>query len=190
MIDEKRTVPLSPPNSPRMSEEAVKTNEYQWHYPSNVALNPLLANHPHSQFASAVGQPHNTDRPSGDPSRPPLRSHKSFPYSLGPSSRLQHEVSQDQPGAPALAEFKERLVSQGPQPVGTSNLAPATFGGSAPNSPARHPTPNSPQAGPSDEQLEDEEIDFGTAEQEEGDERPPMTAAELRAQKRKMKRFR
>ena len=38
--------------------------------------------------------------------------------------------------------------------------------------------------------VEDEEIDFTIAEQEEGTDRPPMTAAELRAHKRKMKRFR
>ncbi|KAK3060374.1 hypothetical protein LTR53_020130, partial [Teratosphaeriaceae sp. CCFEE 6253] len=77
-------------------------------------------------------------------------------------------------------------------PVGTSNLPAATFGGSAPTSPAGgRLTPNSPGGDLDDEQLEDEEMAYGTADQgEEGEERPPMTAAELRAHKRKMKRFR
>ncbi|TKA49440.1 hypothetical protein B0A54_00106 [Friedmanniomyces endolithicus] len=82
----------------------------------------------------------------------------------------------------------QRVTNQGPQPVGTSNLPAATFGGSAPTSPVGRLTPNSPLG--DDEQLEDEEIGFGTAEQGEEEERPPMTAAELRAHKRKMKRFR
>ncbi|TKA77853.1 hypothetical protein B0A55_05165 [Friedmanniomyces simplex] len=98
------------------------------------------------------------------------------------------EGSQTEAGAPALAHFQERVTNQGPQPVGTSNLPAATFGGSAPTSPVGRLTPNSPGGG--DEQLEDEEIGFGTAEQGEEEDRPPMTAAELRAHKRKMKRFR
>jgi hypothetical protein len=39
--------------------------------------------------------------------------------------------------------------------------------------------------------MEDEDIDFGDADEEGvGTEKRPMTAAELRAHKRKMKRFR
>ncbi|KAK5125673.1 hypothetical protein LTR85_011947 [Meristemomyces frigidus] len=173
-----------------MSGAAAKTSEYQWQAPSVTALIPPSTIQPQPQSASAAAQLQYLREQAGDPNRPPLRSHRSFPYTLGPSSRLQHEVSQDQPDAPALAKFEERVVSQGPQPVGSSNLPPATFGGSAPSSPAGRLTPNSPGAEPSDEQLDDEEIDFGAAEQGEDEDRPPMTAAELRAHKRKMKRFR
>ncbi|KAK3071048.1 hypothetical protein LTR53_009358 [Teratosphaeriaceae sp. CCFEE 6253] len=173
-----------------MSDAPTKTTEYQWQHPSASAYDaPLYAAHP-LQSAPIPG-PHNEPKPPpNDAYRPPLRSHKSFPYSLGPSSRLQ-EGGRDEAGAPALVEFEERLMSQGPQPVGTSNLPAATFGGSAPTSPAGgRLTPNSPGGDLDDEQLEDEEMAFGTAEQGEDEERPPMTAAELRAHKRKMKRFR
>lgn len=44
--------------------------------------------------------------------------------------------------------------------------------------------------GQDDAAAEDDEMDVEVAEQEEEAERPPMTAAELRAHKRKMKRFR
>ncbi|KAK6395716.1 hypothetical protein LTR65_010736 [Meristemomyces frigidus] len=173
-----------------MSGVAAKTSEYQWQAPSVTILNPPSTAQAQPQSTSAAEQLQYLREQANDASRPPLRSHRSFPYAIGPSSRLQHEVSQDQLDAPALAKLEERLVSQGPQPVGSSNLPPATFGGSAPASPAGRLTPDSPEADPSDEQLEDEEIDFGIAEQGEEEDRPPMTAAELRAHKRKMKRFR
>jgi len=89
-----------------------------------------------------------------------------------------------------MAEFKEQLMSQGPQPVGSSALPPATFGGSAPTSPAGRLTPHSPNLGRADEHMEDEDLDGEGGEHDDDEDRPPMTAAELRAQKRKMKRFR
>lgn len=190
MIEGKHKVPLSPPNSPRMSDVPAKTNEHKWQH-TPIALHPPAAFAlPHIQPARAVGSVDETKQPPNDPSRPTLRSHRSFPYSLGPSSRAPQEGSRTEAGAPVLVEFAERVTNQGPQPVGTSNLPPATFGGSAPTSPAGRLTPNSPGGGQGDELLEDEEIGFGTAEQGEEEDRPPMTAAELRAHKRKMKRFR
>ncbi|KAK0363517.1 hypothetical protein LTR59_011305 [Friedmanniomyces endolithicus] len=171
-----------------MSGVPAKTDEYQWHHTPISSYPPLAS-------ATILPQPALPSDPLRDPrqtlrdwNRPPLRSHKSFPYSLGPSSRVQEEGTQTASGGPALAHFEERVTNQGPQPVGTSNLPAATFGGSAPTSPVGRLTPNSP--GGDDEQLEDEEIGFGTAEQGEEEDRPPMTAAELRAHKRKMKRFR
>ena len=41
-----------------------------------------------------------------------------------------------------------------------------------------------------DELMADDEVDVDFGEQQEGTERAPMTAEELRAHKRKMKRFR
>ena len=51
-------------------------------------------------------------------------------------------------------------------------------------------TPHSPEDQQGDDQGEGEEMDFETADQGSEEGRQPMTAAELRAQKRKMKRFR
>jgi len=81
-------------------------------------------------------------------------------------------------------------MSQGPQPVGTSALVPATFGGSAPTSPSDRLTPRSPAAAHHDEQMDDEDLEGEVGEQDDEEDKPPMTAAELRAHKRKMKRFR
>jgi len=190
MVDVKVVVPLSPPNSPRMSEAAAKTSEYRWQQPSVAAFNASPYIHTRPQHAPTTEQAEDAAQPPEDATRPPLRSHKSFPYSLGPSSRLQHEANLSQSGVPTLADFKEQVVSQGPQPIGSASLLPATYGGSAPNSPTGRLTPNSPPGGSGEAQGEDEEIDFGTADQEDDEEKPPMTAAELRAHKRKMKRFR
>ena len=193
MIDEKLTVPLSPPNSPRMSDEAAKVDAYRWQRAPTSALKAagLGPIHSEQKRPDDISQPSQTaSTEQSQQPRPSLRSYKSFPYSLGPSSRIQNEVTHDQAAAEGLGEFTERVISQGPQPTGSSSLQQPTFGGSAPTSPAGRLTPNSPNEEHEDEQMEDDEIDFGTAEQEEGAEKRPMTAAELRAYKRKMKRFR
>ena len=190
MIHERLRVPLSPPSSPRMSDAVPKSSGYQWQQaPPLATLQPLsiAQSHLHSGPNGLAGEPL---QPISTLSRPPLRTHKSFPYSLGPSSRLSNNAQTTQTDGPTLTEFKEVLTSQGPQPVGNADLPPATYGGSAPTSPAGRLTPNSPGGGPDDDIMDDEEIGFGTAEQGDDEKRPPMTAAELRAQKRKMKRFR
>ncbi|KAK0310879.1 hypothetical protein LTR91_009118 [Friedmanniomyces endolithicus] len=171
-----------------MSGVPAKTDEYQWQHTPISSYPPLASTTILPQPAPPINLPGDQRQSLRDWNRPPLRSHKSFPCSLGPSSRVQEDGTQTASGGPALAQFEERVTNQGPQPVGTSNLPAATFGGSAPTSPVGRLTPNSPLG--DDEQLEDEEIGFGTAEQGEEEERPPMTAAELRAHKRKMKRFR
>ena len=124
--------------------------------------------------------------------RPPLRIHKSFPYSLSPSSHSQDDAVQNNSSTSGLEGFNEKVLSQAPQSTGSAILQQATFGGSAPTSPVAQLTPNTPKAKQDDLSMEDEEMDFDvTEEEEEGEaERPPMTAAELRAHKRKMKRFR
>ncbi|RMX77312.1 hypothetical protein D0869_09990 [Hortaea werneckii] len=181
MFTEKLFEPLSPPTSPRMSDTGAENRTYHWQHPSateNRGPSPIKG------IGSDESKlPHQV-------LRPPLRSHRSFPYSLGPSSRLQHEVPQEQAGDYALSTFREQDLSQGPQPAASSALKPATYGGSAPNSPGRRLTPHSPEDSTGEQQGDAEEMDYEEPEQGEDDNKPPMTAAELRAQKRKMKRFR
>lgn len=190
MIDGRLIAPPSPPTSPRMSEAAAKTSEYQWQARHVAAPNAPSTIQPQTQSISAAAQLQYLREQAGNTNRPPLRSHRSFPLGFDSSSRPQHEAGQDQPDASALLRFGERLGSQAPQLVGPSDLPSTTFGGSAPTSPAGRLTPRSPGGDLGDEQLEDEDMDFETAEQGEEEDRPPMTAAELRAHKRKMKRFR
>jgi len=191
MFNDKLPVPLSPPTSPLMSDAATKSIEYRWQLPlaltDTSSKNGLL---PSPESIPIISSAQHNKPAIGEQNRPPLRSHRSFPYSLGPSSRLQHEVSQDHSDSTALTTFKEHVVSQGPQPVGSADLPPAQFGGSAPTSPVGRLTPHSPDMDPNDVSVEEDEIGLGEAVQGDEEEQPPMTAAELRAHKRKMKRFR
>ena len=194
MVDGRLTVPLSPPNSPPMSEAGYKSEDYQTQH----ATKPININTESSQRALETAHPVEASgvgdaasREHGQQSRPPLRSHKSFPYSLGPSSRVQDEVHQDKSETTVLGDFTERVLSSGPQPTASANLQQPIFGGSAPTSPVNQLSPGSPKVEEHDVQMDDEDIDFGDADEEgDGTAKRPMTAAELRAHKRKMKRFR
>jgi hypothetical protein len=197
MIDDKHAVPLSPPTSPHMSDTHAKLNDYSWQPAQDALLAPgaslqqsVFPEEQSAELLSTLGQQSAEQSGLTVTPRPPLRSHKSFPYSLGPSSRAADDLSQ-QPGSVAgLAEFKERVVSQGPQPTGNSALPQPSYGGSAPTSPVGRLTPNSPNADQNEVAMDDDDIELEDAEPEDEGERRPKTAAELRAQKRKMKRFR
>ena len=188
MIGRLATGPPSPPTSPRMSDIPGKLEGLQWDQTSGVTP---TAHHHQAGLAKGVVVAGGQQNKNGQ-QRPALRSIKSFPYSLGPSSRLQDDVVQEETNG-SLSSFKERVLSQGPQPTASADLPPPTFGGSAPTSPVERLTPRSQEtvaAGQDDAPMVDEEMDLEGGEQEEDGERPPMTAAELRAHKRKMKRFR
>lgn len=130
-------------------------------------------------------------QPKSTLARPPLRTIKSFPYSLGPSGRTESDAFEIGANG-SMGVFKEQVLSSGPQPTASAELAQPTFGGSAPTSPVERLTPKSQEAanGQDDVSMDDDEMELEGVEQEGEGERPPMTAAELRAHKRKMKRFR
>ena len=194
MVDGRPTVPLSPPNSPPMSEAGYKSEDYQFQHATQPTFINTESTQPVLETAQPVGAPKAAETASlesSQQSRPPLRSYKSFPYSLGPSSRVQDDADPNRSETNVLGQFTERVLSSGPQPTASANLQQPTFGGSAPTSPVGQLSPGSPKVEEHDVQMEDEDIDFGDAEEEgDGTEKRPMTAAELRAHKRKMKRFR
>lgn len=111
--------------------------------------------------------------------RPAIRSHKSFPYLLDSKSHLSN--------ANSLSTVDE---------IESHDLPTVTFGGSAPTSPISRLTPPSTNDGTTEEKIEDEGDDIILDEKDEAadsdanEEEKPMTAAEIRAAKRKMKRFR
>jgi hypothetical protein len=177
MVDGNFIIPLSPPSSPRMSAYSTAQEENEWQ-PSNVRS--LEHTPPHSDSDMAMLQAeiagHNFDL-----KRPTMRSHKSFPYLLDSKNNI-HGGSESPSG---LGDIEEHDVPN------------VTFGGSAPTSPISRLTPPSTHDCISGEKLEDQEDDLILDEKDEIDdgdckdeERPPMTAAEIRAAKRKMKRFR
>lgn len=190
MIGDITQVPLSPPNSPRMSDGTTKQHDFQWHPPPLPDQGPMAQQAP----PSARVPEHSLHQPeaSEDANRPALQSYKSFQYTFGPSSRYQHDAFHPQSNATPDAATAERTYAQRQQPPGTSEPQPATCAGSAPTSPVSRLTPRSSGFRRHDASGDDEDIDIdiGEGDNEEEEERPAMTAAEIRAQKRKMKRFR
>ncbi|KAF7187820.1 Protein lin-11 [Pseudocercospora fuligena] len=172
MVEERYQVPLSPPSSPRMSDKSTKTGDYHHgpHHPHNTSSGPITEYQPYSQ----------------DRSIPPLRSYRSTPYSLGSGAHYGHESNTSAP-----SNYDERHLSSGSHSVGPADVQSSTYNDSTPASPADRLTPRSPGASNKDQADDDDLVDdFGGEDPEDEGERPPMTAAELRAQKRKMKRFR
>ena len=170
MVTERFSVLLSPPNSPRMSDAEAKTAQYYNQY----------APYPSQRHSTLSTQPDHQGRDSStssyDTARPGLRSHKSFPASL------RHASAEG---------FDERYAPQSIPSMSSAGPIPVTAGHPAPGSPADQLTPRSDGNSARDQQDEDDEvIDIGGDDQDDEVESRPMTAAELRAAKRKMKRFR
>ncbi|EMC92698.1 hypothetical protein BAUCODRAFT_27052 [Baudoinia panamericana UAMH 10762] len=193
MPEVKVRIPLSPPDSPRMSGANVTRSEHFW--PTQTL--PVDSQSPISETllfdeVRTHAQSLNARQIQMRPSRPSLRTHRSFPYTSG---LTQNPVAQDEKtvtNALLFEDVHDQSVTLGqPLPtLGLPGLPQATYGGSAPTSPQARLTSTSPKEPlpGADHDYEDTELD--PAEQDDGEIRPPMTAAELRAHKRKMKRFR
>ena len=133
-------------------------------------------------------------------SRPALRSHKSFPHTIGPSSfsATHYQSPLSQAINPEGPKEQSALVGDHdrgkPKPPGTT--VETILGGSAPTSPISHLShfsPISPKAEQDDSLDEDDDeilMTTGNLEEDGGESGLPKTAAERRAEKRKMKRFR
>ncbi|KAJ8106970.1 hypothetical protein OPT61_g9186 [Boeremia exigua] len=176
MVDGSFNVPLSPPTSPRNSAYGMSAVDNEW---QTSSLGTEEHTPPHSDCDMTVLQLEEaTD--TYDLKRPSIRSHKSFPYLLDSKSHLSN-------GANSLPTVNE---------IEPHDLPTVTFGGSAPTSPISRLTPPSTHDGNAEEKIEDEGDDVildekdDAADSDANDEDRPMTAAEIRAAKRKMKRFR
>ena len=131
--------------------------------------------------------------------RPPSSSHKSFAHSLsGPNFSASHNstVLGQAVNSSSRDEFSSRL-DQDPKPSSNSSQSASNaFGSSAPISPVPQLTPTSAEGDPDEHPDDDddmimvpgEEYDETCGNMENGT--VEKTAAERRAEKRKMKRFR
>ena len=175
MIDGNFIIPLSPPTSPRNPAYGTSTTETEWQSSSMGAEEHTP---PHSDCDMAILQVEEASN-AFDLKRPSIRSHRSFPYLLDSKS---HHIS-----ASSLPTVNE---------IEPHDLPAVTFGGSAPTSPISRLTPPSTHDDAAEEKIEDEDDDIildekdETADSDANDEEKTMTAAEIRAAKRKMKRFR
>jgi len=177
MIDGSFNVPLSPPTSPRNSAYGMSTAENEW---QSSTIQAEEHTPPHSDCEMTALQIEEASS-TFDLKRPSIRSHKSFPYLLDSKSHLSHG------GATQLPTVDE---------LEPHDLPNVTFGGSAPTSPISRLTPSSTNDGNAEMKAEDEGDDIILDDKDEpidsdvNEEEKPMTAAEIRAAKRKMKRFR
>ncbi len=176
MVEGNFVIPLSPPSSPRMSGYSTAPPDNEW----QPDVRTLEHTPPHSDSDMAILQAevagHNFDM-----KRPMMRSHKSFSYLLDGKSHISN--GNDAPSR--LDEIEQHDMPAMP------------FGGSAPNSPVSRLTPPSTHDGvnvqKTEEQMDDDMLDEKDDLDEDdvkGEDRPPLSAAEIRAAKRKMKRFR
>lgn len=175
MVEGSFIVPLSPPTSPRSFAYGMSTAEDEW---QSSSMKTEEHTPPHSDCDMTtlrVEEASNTY----DLKRPTIRSHKSFSYLL--DKKL---LSSGSSSLPTLDELEPH------------DLPTVTFGGSAPTSPISRLTPPSTNDGNADDKAEEESDDIILDEKDEGadsdanEDDKPMTAAEIRAAKRKMKRFR
>lgn len=188
MVDGNLFIPLSPPSSPRMSAYSTSAAENEWQTQDIKSLDPTSA-HSDSEMAmlQAEVSGHNFDVKA----RPLLRTHKTFPYSLKTDSSIHQSNGASSPAS------TERITISNIEDLGSNDMPTVTFGGSAPASPVSRLTPPSPHEATNGDKNEPQGDEIITEETEtSGDgavkeeEKPPISAAELRAQKRKMKRFR
>ena len=117
MVNERFTVLLSPPNSPRMSDATAKADDYYSQYAPHSAQYQPRGSMQHGQ-ASAHDEGH--ERPY-DHSTHSLRSYKGSPYALGSSTQLGYQGShhnephhgyQDRM-IPYLQELVKRQIEKG-----------------------------------------------------------------------------
>lgn len=182
MIPGKIIEPLSPPSSPRMSGQDYKPalpgwQTHQEHQSSYGQGYPQAPGHYQAQ--EPAPNSHVLSAPHG----PSLRSYKTSPYPLN----AQYTAGSTAPGAYAQQPSSDNKIITTLQP--NAGPGPQSLGGSAPGSPSSRISPQS-QGLDHDDEVVDEDDQDASGEPDDGENRPPMTAAELRNQKRKMKRFR
>ncbi|KAK8223570.1 hypothetical protein BKA81DRAFT_376692 [Phyllosticta paracitricarpa] len=186
MIDGSHSVPLSPPSSPRMSAYTATHPDPEWHSqpvkPSGGVCAP--------PEAAGMGLLHNAVNTTqfDIKDRPPLHTHKSYPYALNQISHSQQQTGLSDHHILPLGQ-RDRGSIGNTDPSDSASLS-VSYGASAPTSPSSRLTPASPGSGVKHERDDDLNDQNLSGSAEEGDQDKPMTAAELRAQKRKMKRFR
>jgi hypothetical protein len=188
MVDGNLFIPLSPPSSPRMSAYNATSAENEW---QNQDIKPLDPTSTNSEGDMAMLHAEVSGLPLDMQRRPMLRTHRSFPYTIRPSGHSLHpsDHSLDGSGGSPVPQ-RERITISKLEELDSGELSNVTFNGSAPASPVSRLTPPSPCGERSDEHEDTHEGGTLSGDGGEDEQNPPISAAELRAQKRKMKRFR
>ena len=196
MFSRKPSEPLpSPPLSPQMSSYATRSmgNEWSPYRLTSPSTTPLGYG-----YQGDVDQvvECGSERGNGVESRPILRSHKSFPHTLGTAtySPIRTQSPLSQVANPNRTDeyssaLRSRTVGEIPLP---STMEPK-HGRSAPNSPISKMSVHSAEADGEHDGQQEEDEDFPMSADLEDDSlagAAPKSATERRADRRKMKRFR
>ena len=144
------------------------------------------------QGGAGLGLGYGRIQPSTTETRPVLRSHMSFPYtltsSLGTNGRCQSPLSQAI--NPSTNNPQNHRETSQDDRDSTPSVMEKTYGRSAPTSPASRLSPPSAVLDQDDTFDDDDDALMEEDVESTADTGPPKTAAERRAEKRKMKRFR
>jgi homeobox domain-containing protein len=172
-------IPLSPPTSPRLSTFQSEQVEASWQEPKESQIE-----NQDSQNNMSLVQ---TEIPSLTlDTKPMLRSHKTFPYTLRAAGHQPDTPPlNSSDGSPNTANPEDLSANLGDVP--TNEIPQVSFGGSVPNSPLGSLSPTSPIMDDDGNEVNGLNI---TLDPDMDTEKKPLSAAEIRAQKRKMKRFR
>jgi len=177
-------IPLSPPTSPHLTNFHADTADNSWQeQPSK-----LETTQESSEGNMALVQTEIPPSLTLD-TKPMLRSHKTFPYGLRPGIGIHQPDTpplNSSDGSPNTANPDELTPALGEIP--TNEIPSVTFGGSAPASPLSNMTPTTPKD--EDDHQDLNGLNITMDPDDLLDSGKPLTAAEIRAQKRKMKRFR
>ena len=187
MIQSRIFAPPSPPSSPRMSGQDYKPVVPSWQDQQEQHSN-LGQSYTESGHFQASNAPAQNEQRLNAQSGSSLRSYRTSPYPLS-SQYHSHGLTEQgyTPQAQQNTELSGASQSSSVQPVGT--IGQQGFTTSVTGSPISKSSPRSDGIDDAEEDAEEDDQDAsGEPEDEEG--KPPMTAAELRNQKRKMKRFR
>lgn len=187
----------SPPTSPRMSGFSPNQSGGSWqsHHlkPNPASFTPNGDAIPTTNAESTNG----TNLTGGQPP-PLLRSYRSSPFLFDTATQsVNHSHEQNGESGLIVASNSNPEPAEAAAAVGNNNqnsISNIKGASSAPASPVSGHSHVSPKA----ESFEDpsnefQELDFDVEDDEDGEQlgiKPEMTAAEIRAQKRKMKRFR
>lgn len=176
-------IPLSPPSSPRLSSHYPEPAEQTWQPEHKTTLDEGSNSADGNMALVHAEMPIidlNLDR------KPLIQHHSNFPYTLNTARTNLGSPLHDEHVSPTSSHHD--ILAE---PITVPEMPGMTFGGSAPASPLSNLTPVSPGKNDVlDQDLSLDMLDDDLLDEPEKPEGRPMTAAEIRNQKRKMKRFR
>lgn len=182
MVLESSSALLSPPHSPHMSDTAKASDCYNQYAPYALQRQSHLS----PQQNGDTGAPQHFQSPTYGPTHSALCSYKDYPYYYARPNQGAAGIPSDS----GHAERPEAPPSSHNRLVGATEPQQATSGESAPTTPGDRLTPRSSSSVSKEQRDEEDVIDDEGDELDVEGEKQPVTAAEIRAARRKMKRFR